>query len=296
MAVSARHQSTVDRLVRFSLTTADAHSLAVFYEKAFGCQRLATEHMAGANFERLMDVQGGARRVTLSLGREIIELLQFDRPGRPYPDGAAVSDPIFQHFAIVVKDMSQAYRWLLAVAGWTAISRAGPQTLPLSSGGVTAFKFRDPDGHPLEFLAFPDNNFPAIWRGRPNCDDCLGIDHSAISIADTARSIAFYRNLGFEVGARSSNQGQEQENLDNVAEARVEVTALKPSQAAPHLELLCYRNTPQNRATPRSNADVATTRLVLQRRATQHAATGLAFEREVIDPDGHHVLIISSTE
>jgi catechol 2,3-dioxygenase-like lactoylglutathione lyase family enzyme len=232
----------------------------------------------------------------LSLGREIIELLQFDQPGRPYPDSAAASDLIFQHFAIVVKDMSRAYRSLLAIAGWTAISRAGPQTLPLSSGGVTAFKFRDPEGHPLEFLAFPDNNVPAIWRGRPNCDDWLGIDHSAISVADTARSIAFYENLGFEVGGRSLNQGQEQENLDDVADALVEVTALEPSQAVPHLELLCYRNTPQNRATPRSNADIAATRLVLQGRATQHAATGLAFERNVVDPDGHHVLIIPSTE
>jgi catechol 2,3-dioxygenase-like lactoylglutathione lyase family enzyme len=296
VAVSARHQSTVDRLVRFSLTTADAHSLALFYEKAFGCQRLATEHMVGAGFERLMGVQGGARRVTLTLGREIIELLQFDQPGRPYPDDAPVYDPIFQHFAIVVKDMSRAYRSLSAVAGWTAISRAGPQTLPPSSGGVTAFKFRDPEGHPLEILAFPDDNVLANWRSALDRDTFLGIDHSAISVADTTRSVAFYENLGFEVGARSSNQGQEQEKLDNVAEARVEVTTLKPGHATPHLELLCYRNTPQNRAAPRNNADVATTRLVLQRRATQHAATGLAFEREVIDPDGHHVLVISSTE
>ncbi|HEY5238355.1 MAG TPA: hypothetical protein VIJ62_08255, partial [Rhizomicrobium sp.] len=55
----------IDRLARFSLTTADAKSAAQFYEAAFGCRRIATDRLAGADFERLMGVAGGADRITL---------------------------------------------------------------------------------------------------------------------------------------------------------------------------------------------------------------------------------------
>ena len=116
----------------------------------------------------------------------------IDRAGS-IRDAASASDLCFQHFAIVVADMALAYRRLCSVSGWTAISIDGPQRLPPSSGGVSAFKFRDPDGHPLELLAFPDGRWPAQWRARSNGDLALGIDHSAISVSDSARSIAFYQ-------------------------------------------------------------------------------------------------------
>ena len=291
MAVNDRDQPTIFRLVCFSLTTADANGLATFYESAFGCRRLATERLSGPNFESLMGVQGGALRVSLSLGKEVIELLQFDQAGRPYPKGASASDLVFQHFAIVVRDMAQAYQRLLTVKGSTPISRTGPQRLPESSGGVTAFKFRDPEGHPLEFLSFPNDNAPSIWRDESG-DTCLGVDHSAISVSDTARSIAFYENLGFTVSARTLNQGSEQDMLDNLSGVRVEVTVLKPSHATPHLELLCYRTTTKDRVSARSNADVATARLVLRARGASNAKGGCTFQRNAVDPDGHHVLIV----
>jgi catechol 2,3-dioxygenase-like lactoylglutathione lyase family enzyme len=291
VAVTELDQPTISRLVCFSLTTADANGLAAFYESAFGCQTLATERLSGPDFESLMGVRGGARRVSLSLGQEVIELLQFDQAGRPYPKGASASDLVFQHFAIVVKDMAQAHQRLLTVEGSSPISRAGPQRLPQSSGGVTAFKFRDPEGHPLEFLSFPKDNVPTIWR-KVSGGTCLGVDHSAISVSDTARSIAFYENLGFEVAARTLNQGSEQEMLDNLSGVRVEVTALKPRRATPHLELLCYRATPQDRVTSRSNADVATARLVLQARGALDSKGGYTFQRNAVDPDGHRVLLV----
>lgn len=286
-------QPTISRLVRFSLTTADANALAAFYESAFGCRRFATERLSGSEFESLMGVQGGAFRILLKLGQEVIELLQFDRVGRPYPKGKLTSDLVFQHFAIVVRDIAQAHQRLVTVGGATSISRAGPQRLPESSGGVTAFKFRDPEGHPLEFLSFSDDKVPAIWRRKWD-GMCLGIDHSAISVSDTARSVAFYENLGFEISARTLNEGSEQEMLDNLSGVRVEITALKPSQGTPHLELLCYRISTQDRVTARSNADVATTRLVLQTREVSNAKDGCVVQRDEVDPDGHHVLIVST--
>jgi catechol 2,3-dioxygenase-like lactoylglutathione lyase family enzyme len=282
MAVNAG--PVVQRLSRFSLTTADAEQLATFYGSAFGCHRIATEHLSGSAFETLMGVTGGALRVTLGLGEQIVELLQFDQQGKPYPDDGSASDLIFQHFAIVVRDMAEAYRRLSATKGWTAISRGGPQHLPESSGGVTAFKFRDPEGHPLEFLSFPREAMPAHWRKRQSNEVCLGIDHSALSVSDTAHSVAFYGNLGFEMSSHSFNHGTGQDRLDDIVKVEVEVTALHAPLLHPHLELLRYRTTTHGRETVRGNADIATTRLAFE-------AAGWAAPHGIVDPDGHHLVI-----
>src|SRR5262249_53557866 len=145
-----------------------------------------------------------------------------------------------------------AYSRLCACGGWTAITRGAPQRLPASSGAVTAFKFRDPEGHPLELIAFPPDNVPPRWRQALHGDGpFLGIDHSAIVVSDTARSVAFYQQvLGFSVAGGSLNRGREQEQLDAVPAAVVEVTALDPgSDNPPHLELLCYRSPAAPRGT-----------------------------------------------
>jgi catechol 2,3-dioxygenase-like lactoylglutathione lyase family enzyme len=274
---------TVAALVRFSLTTADAAALAAFYQRAFDCRQLRDERREGVVFEQLMSVRGGARALTLALGAQEIELLQFDVPGQPYPRSASASDLGFQHFAIVVADMQRAYRQLCATPGWAAISRDGPQQLPQSAGGVTAFKFRDPEGHPLELLHMPalPATPPALFGG---------IDHSAISVADTLRSVDFYAQIGLRVCGGSFNGGVEQERLDDVAAPRVEVTALSPPQVKPHLELLCYRRPlPRPCEAPASN-DITATRLIFGHGA---AATGGGAQHALhrIDPDGHHVVI-----
>jgi catechol 2,3-dioxygenase-like lactoylglutathione lyase family enzyme len=286
--------TAICRLARFSLTTANVNGLAAFYESAFGCKRLVTERLSGSDFERLMGVRGGALSVTLTLGREIIELLQFDQRGAPYPKEATASDLVFQHFAIVVQNMAQACQRLSMLEGWSAISRDGPQRLPESSGAVTAFKFRDPEGHPLEFLAFPNHRVPSIWRKEAG-DTCLGIDHSAISVANTARSVAFYESLGFEVPARSMNQGPEQEKLDDVSGVRVEVTALAPLQPTPHLELLCYQPSANSQVPSLKNSEIATTRLELQISGVSDADDAPVIRHSVLDPDGHHLVVAPSS-
>jgi catechol 2,3-dioxygenase-like lactoylglutathione lyase family enzyme len=134
----------VTRLLRFSLTTANLDRLGAFYRDAFGCVTLHRRDVSGAAFESLMGVSGGAHSLMLGLGAQRIELLQFEQPGAPYPSDAAASDLFFQHFALVVADMAQAFGRLTQVAGWSAISQPGPQHLPAQSGGVSAFKFRDP--------------------------------------------------------------------------------------------------------------------------------------------------------
>jgi catechol 2,3-dioxygenase-like lactoylglutathione lyase family enzyme len=292
MAVDAAPYGTICKLARFALTTTNAARLAAFYESACGFRRLQSQYLPGVDFKSLLDVEGGAHCITLGAGEEILELLEFNQPGRLYPQDSSAADPVFQHFALVVSDINEAYRRLSAVAEWTAISTNGPERLPLTSGGVTAFKFRDPDGHPLELLAFSPANVPPRWRRGSDSAVCLGIDHSAISVRDSRRSIAFYAGLGLKVAARSLNSGPEQERLDGIPQSRVEVIAVAPRHATPHIELLCYQSAgPAAALTLRYN-DVATTRLVLEMWSEPATTTANSVARQLLDPDGHHLLIV----
>jgi catechol 2,3-dioxygenase-like lactoylglutathione lyase family enzyme len=288
---SAKLHGQVQRLASFGLTTPNAHQLSEFYQNALNFRLLGTERRSGSKFERLMEVDGGALVVKLGLGDNVVELVQFDRPGRLYPKGASSLDLWFQHFAIVVTDINAAYKRLVSVAGWTAISMNGPQRLPASSGGVTAFKFRDPDGHPLELLAFPDDRIPPRWQRRSQGSLFLGIDHSAISVNDNSASIAFYESIGLRIAVRSLNVGQEQERLDAVKNARVEVTALQPHLTTPHVELLCYRSVIRGERYVVQGNDVAATRLVFGASGSSASAP-----QGLIDPDGHRLIISAPTD
>lgn len=257
------------RLLHVSLTTPDLDRAVLFYTRALGFSAEPERALRGEAFARIVGLAGAeARAVTLRLGRERVELVEFARRGRAYPVGSTSPDLWFQHFAIIVSDMDAAHARLAGEPGWTAIGEGGPQTLPARSGGATAFKFRDPDGHPLELLAFPPDAAPAKWRDAEAGALCLGIDHSAIAVADTARAEAFYVGmLGLAVGTRSVNRGVAQEHLDGTFNALVEVTALlTPDEASPHVELLCNRVPATGRPIPvdtRPN-DVAAARLVIE--------------------------------
>src|SRR5437763_15422241 len=69
----------------------------------------------------------------------------------------------------------------------------GPQTLPewnKNAAGIKAFYFRDPDGHVLEVLQFPRGKGEDRWQSKNAL--FLGIDHTAIVVQDTQRSLAFF--------------------------------------------------------------------------------------------------------
>ena len=249
-------------LDRIGLNVADLPAAIAFYETALGFSASAIEQGDAA----LLGVRS-VRRALLSRGRQRVELTQCDPPGAAYPDASAANDLWFQHCALATGDIAAAYA-RLRTAAFTPISRDGPQALP---GGVAAFKFRDPDGHPLELIQFPESD-PATAGG---------IDHSAISVGDVERSIAFYAaELGLTERAWQVNTGPAQDALDGLAKVSVDVVALAPQAAAPHVELLGYR-TPQGRAgPPRLLSDIATTRLVFR-------AERAAGARVLRDPDGH---------
>jgi catechol 2,3-dioxygenase-like lactoylglutathione lyase family enzyme len=179
--------------------------------------------------------------VGLRLGDERLELVEFVAPrGRPAPADARSNDRWFQHVAIVVRDMDAAYAKLRAAR--VEHASTGPQRLPdwnPDAGGIEAFYFKDPDGHPLELIRFPPGKGDPRWH-RPGDALFLGIDHTAIVVADTEASLRFYHDvLGLRVAGESENHGTEQEHLNNVFGARLRITALRAG-SGPGIELLEY--------------------------------------------------------
>lgn len=256
-------------IVGFRLVTADAERLAAFY-RAIGFEVGRTVPISATEME-LLGLRGAGSRIAMSLGPSRVDLESFDHPGRPYPNGSTACDVLFQHLALVTDDAEAA--WSRARdAGAMRISREGPVTLPQSAGGVTAVKFRDPEGHPLEFLQFP----PCAntdWKG----DGILGIDHSAISVADISASRRFYARHGLSEAVATVNHGPTQDALDGLDGADVDVLPMKAADKPPHIELLGYRH-PIGRTTgPRAVNDVAATRIVWRSGS----------DVLVCDPDGH---------
>ncbi len=78
----------------------------------------------------------------------------------------------------------------------------------------------------------------------------LGIDHTAIVVSDTATSLKFYRDLlGLKLAGESLNYGTEQEHLNNVEGARLQISGLK-SPRGPGIEFLEYLEPRDGRSLP----------------------------------------------
>ena len=191
----------------------------------------------------------------LHLGHEILQLWFWSGVNiRPYPAGTQGLDHWFQHICLVSDALQDVYdRRIQHVS--TPISLA-PQSLPVwnpGAAGIQAVKFADPQGHPLELLQFPaDKGDPRWHRSSDPTGMPKGIDHSAISIASTEISLAFYRQLlGMEKVGGGINHGSEQDALDGVAETRVAITSLKAMPGQMGVEFLDYQNPDGGRA--RSN-------------------------------------------
>jgi len=106
------------------------------------------------------------------------------------------------------------------------------------AGGIRAFYFKDPDGHVLEILWFPPGKGATKWRRTDAL--FLGIDHTAIVVGDTARSLRCYCDtLGLVVAGESENWGPEQERLNDVVGARLRITTLRAAEG-PGIEMLEY--------------------------------------------------------
>lgn len=224
------------------MTVSDLERAVDFYSRVLGFKKVRDTEVAGETYESLEGVFGVRMRVVrMQLGDEFIELTEYSAPkGRPITAGAHSNDRAFQHIAIIVSDMDQAYAWLRQNKVEHASS--GPQRLPdwnKNASGIKAFYFKDPDGHPLEILQFPPNKGAEKWHGPPD-KLFLGIDHTAIVVGDTETSLRFYRDLlGMRIVGESENYGTEQEHLNNVFGAHLRITSLRAG-SGPGIELLEY--------------------------------------------------------
>lgn len=224
------------------LTVSDMERSVAFYRDVFGFEKTADAEVAGPSYEQLIGLAGlRARVVSMRLGAERIELTEFLAPrGRAAPADPRSNDVSFQHIAIITNDIEQGYLWLRR--HHVRQVSPEPQRLPdwnPKAGGIKAFYFRDPDGHPLEILEFPPDKGEAQWH-RPSDRIFLGIDHTAIVVTDTESSLRFYRDvLGLRVAGESENWGPEQERLNDVVGARLRITTLRAA-SGPGVELLEY--------------------------------------------------------
>lgn len=249
-----------------------------------------------------------ARTSHLVLGEECLDLTEYKTPGGArFPADSRANDRWFQHIAIVVSDMNKAYARVRG-SGTPFVSNV-PQTLPdwnKEAAGIVAFYFRDPDGHYLELIHFPSDKGQAKWQ-RPSSRLFLGIDHTAIAVANMRRSVDFYRDvLHFNLTGSSENYGSEQEHLSGVFNAHVLITSLhapsgigielldyvSPTSGRPiptnlHIEDIACWQIPLDVTPPDKSADLRNAHWV------KLPAGSLAHEAAWIkDPDGHLLELI----
>ena len=251
----------VRELGAVGLTVSDMERSVTFYRDVLAFEKVSDTEVAGPAYEQLTGIFGArARVVVMRLGDERIELTEFRSPrSRAAPADSRSNDAWFQHVAIITSDIEQGYLWLRRHR--VQHVSPSPQRLPdwnAKAGGIKTFYFRDPDGHPLEILEFPADKGEARWH-RPSDRIFLGIDHTAIVVTDTERSLRFYRDiLVLRVAGESLNWGPEQERLNHVSGARLRITTLRAA-TGPGVELLEYLAPRDGRPAP---DDVAANDLV----------------------------------
>jgi catechol 2,3-dioxygenase-like lactoylglutathione lyase family enzyme len=312
---SAQLVKSVDAI---GMTVSDMDRSIEFFSKVLSFKKVSDVEVYGNEYEKLQGMFGLRMRVVrLELGAEKFELTQYIAPeGRPIPQDWRSHDLGFQHIAIVVSDMDEAYRQLRNHKV-RHVSTA-PQTLPASNqaaAGIRAFYFKDPDGHNLELIYFPAGKGDPRWQNLTT-KLFLGIDHSAIVVSNTQISLKYYVGLlGFKLAGESKNYGSEQEHLNNVSGARLRISGLRAS-GGPGVEFLEYLRPRDGRVAPADsrandlwhwqttlttdNAASALQKLrQVQRRIVSPALAelpgkSLGFSKGFLarDPDGHGLQIV----
>ena len=315
-SAAAFAQSPQVALDGIGVTVSDMDRAVAFYS-ALTFQKVSDKEVFGEEYEHLEGVFGARMRIVrMQLGDEHIDLIKYLAPrGRPIPVDSRSNDLWFQHIAIVVRDMDQAFAKLRELK--VQFVSTAPQTLPPSipaAAGIKAFYFHDPDQHNLEIIYFPPGKGDPRWQEMDKL--FLGIDHTAIGISNTDASLKFYQDLlGLRKAGESENFGTEQEHLNQVFGAHLRITGMRAS-SGPGVEFLEYLTPRDGRPRPHDvhandvvhwqtvvvtdNLDLVAKRLrdshavfvssgIIQ---TPKGSTGFSKGLLVSDPDGHDVLLI----
>ncbi len=280
------------------MTVSDMDRSVAFYS-ALTFQKVSDIEVLGEQYEHLEGVFGARMRIVrMKLGNEYVDLTQYlAPPGRPIPTDSRSNDLWFQHIAIVVRDMDQAFEKLRALK--VQFVSTGPQTLPPSikaAAGIKAFYFRDPDQHNLEVISFPPGKGDPRWQEKTD-NLFLGIDHTAIGISSTDASLHFYRDLlGLRRAGESENFGTEQEHLNQVFGAHLRITDGRTRPADVHANDIVHWQTMI------ATDDVEALAKKLRHAHVGFVSTGIivipndksGFSKGTLvsDPDGHDLLLI----
>jgi len=306
-------QAGVREVGAIGLTVGDLDRELMFYTNTLPFELVSISEASGREQDALLGLSDVKLRVAmLKLGDERMTLTEHvGIKGRQIPADSRSYDHWFQHIAIVVRDMDKAYEQLRQHKV-KHVSTA-PQTLPAwnkGAAGIKAFYFRDPEDHVLEIIFFPPGKGDPKWQ-RPTTNMFLGIDHTAIVVSDTDKSLAFYRDLlCLRVAGESENYGVEQEHLNQVFGARLRITGLR-AEKGPGIEFLEYITPPGGRPLPGDakasdlvfwNTHLAVNELgklsakLRERGVTFISTPGSAHSQIVRDPDGHAIQLDSTNK
>ena len=226
----------VTNITHVAYTVSDTELATNFLSKTVDAKIGKSTFVQGESLQRLFGIKDeklSLKITSVFIGKEEVQLLEFEstEQGKVIPHDSHSNDLWFQHIAIVVHDMDKAYQH--AAAQKIEHVSTAPQTLPdyiPAAAGISAFYFRDKDDHNFELIYFPKEKGNPKWK-TPTKNLFLGIDHTAIGISDTDKSLKFYRDaLGLKVGGNSENYGTEQEHLNQVFGARLLITGLHADQ------------------------------------------------------------------
>jgi catechol 2,3-dioxygenase-like lactoylglutathione lyase family enzyme len=277
----------------------DLNQMIAFYTQVLEFTEVQRYELPAASFDALFQLpQSQATVVQLSLGKQYHYLIGFS-PKHPeaYIEDSCSHDLWFQHIAIVVSDIERAHEKLMR-HGISSISNL-PQTIPdwnVAAAGIKAFYFRSPDGHPLELICFPPKKGAEIWQKRKGL--FLGIDHTALAVANTEESLKFYQDfLGMQIVGGSLNYGKTQEMLSGVPGAKVKITNLQfPGSKGMGIELLEYitpfggRKKPSNIS---SHHPIEMTTLIAVDDLSKFGKQPMSLQGMILfDPDGHRIFLV----
>src|SRR5438067_2030753 len=294
LSVTGFAQSPQVAVESVGMTVSDMDRSVAFYT-ALTFQKVSDIEVLGEPYEHLEGVFGARMHIVrMKLGNEFVDLTEYLAPrGRPIPVDSRSNDLWFQHIAIVVRNMDQAFEKLRALR--VQFVSTGPQTLPASlpaAAGIKAFYFRDPDQRNLEVIYFPPGKGDPRWQQKT--DNLL---------------------LGLGKAGESENFGTEQEHLNQVFGAHLQITGMRAASGA-GIEFLDYLTPRDGRARP---ADVHANDIVhwqtmittddvdllakkLRDAHVHFVSSGVVFMPKdkagfskgalVSDPDGHNVLLI----
>ncbi|WP_156690057.1 VOC family protein [Mycobacterium sp. Marseille-P9652] len=142
-----QHPIGVTGFSHICIAVSDAEASLRFYRDLLGLDVFFDVELDGPPMEAVTGEAGArGRMIGGMLGGTVVELLQFTHRSLARPSGHTLG---YTNISLSVRDIDAAAAAVIA-AGFE------PEQQPVDIGGVRMFFVRDPDGTPVEFVAYPN--------------------------------------------------------------------------------------------------------------------------------------------